>query len=145
MKATRWILLCFALLGLGGWRYLRQPWSPTQDLPKVQYTAVEVANTSGAGLATELRTWKGVTATTYNDNSGLLVVAHTNALPETQLLNQLSQKTSKPLAAKVFKIEGPQCPVPFGLIHQLPSYLLAFGLVTGFLWLLMTLKNARTL
>lgn len=143
MRIFRISLAAFALLCLAGWLWLRQPYSPTQDLPAVSYTAFEVMvpnDTAGSSLARAAHSWKGVTASTYNPTSGLLVVSHTAAISEKTLQSQLQILTPKPITKKVFPEPiGPKCPVPKEALAALPGWFLGAGIVLGLGFVLLTL------
>ncbi len=143
MRFFRISLAVFALLCLAGWLWLRQPYSPTQDLPPVSFTAFEVIvpnETAGDALARAAHSWKGVTASTYNPASGLLVVSHTAAISEKTLQSQLQILTPKPVSKKVFpEPSGPKCPVPQEALAALPGWFLGAGIALGLGFLLLTL------
>lgn len=134
MKMLHFRLAIVSLIALTGWIVLRRPSSPSDDLQPVSYTAlVSHAPTAVAGdaLANAVREWQGVTAVTYNAQSGLLVVAHTNRLSSDDLKRRLSPLTSATPEIKVFEPQGPQCPVPFEFIGMIPKMLLGLFLISA--------------
>ena len=140
MKKIQVLLLVLAIVCLSAWIGLRKPYSPSDDLPLVTYTAFDVKGISvaaGEALAQRTRNWSGITATTFNPASGLLVLSYTNAFTENSLLAKLQANTDTPISKKVFeKPAGPACPVPMSLIAAFPGYLFWAGLLfTGSLLL----------
>ncbi len=135
MRLFQYSLAVFALLSLAGWLWLRQPYSPTQDLPAVSYTAFEVfapTDQAGFALAQAARNWQGITASTYAPASGLLVVSHTTELSEQDLQGRLQILCSKPISKKNFpELAGPKCPVPQAALAALPNWFLGIGIVLG--------------
>ncbi|AEE54065.1 hypothetical protein Halhy_6245 [Haliscomenobacter hydrossis DSM 1100] len=133
MRKIQVLLLVLAVVCLAAWIGLRKPYSPSDDLPLVTYTAFDVKGIStaeGETLAQRTRQWPGITATTFNPASGLLVLSYTNALTENALLAKLQANTSTPINKKVFeKPAGPACPVPMSLIAAFPGYLFWAGLL----------------
>jgi hypothetical protein len=144
MRVVRITLAASALLFLSGWLWLRPPYSPTQTIPPVSYTAFEVqvgTEQAGVALAQAARGWKGVTASTFNPSSGLLVLSHTEEASVRDLQGRLQILSSAPVSKKVFpEPAGAKCPVPQATIAALPFWLLGLGLTTGLgfilLWVL---------
>lgn len=150
MRIIRFSIALIALSCLAGWFWLRKPYSPTQELQAVSYTAFNVVvpdSTAGLSLAQAARGWEGVTASTFNPKSSLLVVSHTQALPERELLGKLQILSSKPVSKKLFpEPVGPKCPVPQAALASLPNWLLGSGIVLGlgFIWLSFLRKHPKT-
>jgi len=147
MKFLRVLLACLSLVCLAAWLWLRQPYSPTQELPPVLITAFEVAAPSpaeGEALSALAQTWRGVTAASYNPASQLLVLTHEEAMAPTDLLTQLQAQTAVAVSQKIFPAPlGPKCPVPQAALTALPGYLLAGGLGATFLFALSFLGVRR--
>jgi hypothetical protein len=148
MPALRISLALFAFLLLAGWMWLRKPWSPTDDLPAVTYTAFQVTvpdAEAGKALALAARGWQGVTAGIYNPSSSLLVLSHTDALSVQDLQSRLNILAAAPVSQKTFAVPaGPQCPVPASALAALPQYLLVAGLVLALCSVALTLSRRRT-
>lgn len=140
MQIARIALGLIALVCLGGWLWLRKPYSPTDELPAVAYTAFEVEvpdSTAGIWLAKAARGWQGVTASTYNPSSGLLVLSHLESISVQELQSQLQILSSRRVSKKVFpEPSGAKCPVPQAALAALPSWLLGLGLLFGLGFLL---------
>ncbi len=136
MKAIRVVTSLAAFLCLAGWLWLRQPYSPVQDLPPVTITAFNVRCDSpegGLALAEAARGWAGVTASTYNSGSGLLVLTHSTTLDKKELQRRLQILIPKRVSIKTFSgTAGPRCPVPLAALSALPDWLLG-GCITAFL------------
>jgi hypothetical protein len=151
MRIFRFSIALIALSCLAGWLWLRKPYSPTDELPAVAYTAfnVEVPDSvAGLSLAKAARGWKGVTASTFNPASGLLVVSHTAKTSERDLMGRLQILSSKPVSKKIFpEPVGAKCPVPQAALAALPNWLLGAGIVLGlgFVALSITRKKPGTL
>lgn len=147
MKKIHWFFAVLSVAGFWGWVALRRPASPSDALPAVQYTALipHLANpAAGQDLATVARSWSGVTASTFNDQSGLLVLAHTQAVDKNALLERVGKYTQTPAELKVFEASaGPQCPVPFELIQQIPAILLGLSLFSTAVFLLLSYLPGR--
>lgn len=147
MTALRFSLFTLALLGFAGWLWLRQPYSPSQDLAPVQYAAFQIhAPTPEAGLslAEAAREWPGVRASTYNSDSDLLVTLFTPETTEATLMRNLQALASQPIEKKVFETSNsPKCPVPQEALAALPAVFLGFGTVAGLLFLWMTAQARR--
>ena len=128
MKRLRVISAILALICLTGWLALRTPYSPSQDLPEVAYSAFdfqEGSSAQGEALAGQVRAWPMVTAAAYNPASGILAVAHERKLTDDQLIADLNAAAGFRVEKKAFQIpSGPTCPVPMGVILALPSWLL---------------------
>ena len=104
------------------------------DLPPIQFTSLQLhfkQQGAGKALAAQVRQWPEVSAASFNDVSGLLVVVHTHALPQTELIQRVAAKAQQKASIKVFEASGPQCPVPAEFLYRLPGYLLWFGIATG--------------
>lgn len=133
MRFSQISLGIVALFCLAGWLWLRKPYSPTQDLPAVSYTAFTVEtpdSVAGQALAQAARGWNGVTASTYNHTSGLLVLSHTAVLSETDLQGRIQILSSGAVSKKVFpEPTGAKCPVPQEALAALPYWLLGIGIV----------------
>ena len=142
MRFFRFSLAAVALLCLSAWLWLRKPYSPTDDLPAVSYTAFNVTvpdSVAGFALAQAARGWTGVTASTFNTGSGLLVLSYTKEATEEDLLSHLQLLTSKPVSKKVFpEPTGRKCPVPQAAIAAIPTWLLGTGVLTGLGFILLT-------
>ena len=126
---------------LTAWFWLRQPYSPTQELLPVAITAFTTRAPSpeaGKALADAAAGWAGVTAATYNASSDLLVLVHQASVDAEDLNGRLQSLASQRIERKVFAEQaGPQCPVPQAMLARLPDWLLGAGLLAaaGFLWL----------
>lgn len=135
MRSLRFVLALFSFLCLAGWLWLRKPYSPTDDLPTVTYTAFQVnvpTAEAGRALAQAARGWEGVTASTYNPASGLVVLSHTESLSEQDLQSRLNILAAAPVSKKTFPVSaGPQCPVPASALAALPQWMLGAGLALG--------------
>ena len=147
MLFTRFSFALIALICLTGWIWLRKPYSPTQELPAVVYTAynVEVPDTiAGIALARAARGWQGVTASTYNPGSSLLVLSHTTNISAQALLARIQILSPNPVSIKVFpEPVGPKCPVPQAALAALPNWLLGMGLGFGLLFVWLFLKHKK--
>ncbi|MCC6460881.1 MAG: hypothetical protein IT260_10455 [Saprospiraceae bacterium] len=137
MRAFRIPLSILAVLALGAWYWLRVPWSPTQTLAPVSLVAfrLQAANPeAGLALAAAAREWPGVTATTYNPSSDLLALSFTAATSEPDLQRRMETLLPRPVVKARFPAAtGPQCPIPHGLLAQIPDVLLWTGLLAGLL------------
>lgn len=126
----------FSTLCLVTWLYLRPAYSPTQSLDPVAYTAFSISpptEVAGYALAQAVRGWQGVTASTYNHQSGLLVICHTEKAPEASLLDRLQILSATKVSKKVFpEPVGPKCPVPQAAFAALPTGFLLLGMA-GFM------------
>lgn len=131
MRKIHLLLLVLAMVCLGAWMGMRKPYSPSDDLPLVTYQAFDVAGISdeaGEALAQKVRQWAGITATTFNPDSDLLVLSYTEQQSEAALLSKLQASTSVAVSKKTFeKPAGPECPVPMDLIVAFPTYLFWAG------------------
>lgn len=137
MRIWRSLILLFFGAALAGWWHFRRPASPTDDLPPVTYHALELAQTPtlpASEMLRQLETWAGITAVAYSAPERLLSLSITRDLPLDKLIERLQHLTGTAVAPKVFSAQGPQCPVPAGLIQQLPFYCLLTA--SGFLLLL---------
>lgn len=114
---------------------VRQPYSPTQNLPKITLTAFDFAppaDAAGEKLAHEASRISGVTAAAFNPNSKILSLSYTNATSEPALQKQLSDLAGQPLQKTVFpKSDAPECPVPAGLVAAFPQILLGLSALGG--------------
>lgn len=132
MRKIDLFLLVLAVLCLSSWMGMRKPYSPSDDLPMVTYQAFDVAGISdeaGEALAQKVREWSGITATTFNPDSDLLVLSYTNEHSEANLLTKIQANTSVTVSKKTFeKPTGPECPVPMSLIVAFPTYLFWAGI-----------------
>lgn len=148
MRLFRFSIAVFALGCLAGWLQLRKPYSPTEALPAVSYTAfnVEVPDSvAGLALAQAARGWEGVTASVYNPNSGLLVISHTQEISERDLLGHLQILSSKPVSKKVFpEPVGAKCPVPQAALSALPNWLLGAGLSLGLCFVVLSIFQKKS-
>jgi len=135
MRVLKIFLAGVSLCGLLGWAWLRKPYSPTDDLEPVSYTAFEVSVPNveaGFCLAEAVGQWPGVTATAYNPNSGLLAVSHTAIATEQWLMVKLALHTGSPVHKREFvEASGPQCPVPHEFLAYLPQASLVMGLFSA--------------
>lgn len=133
MRKIHLLLLVLATVCLGAWMGMRKPYSPSDDLPLVTYQAFDVAGISdeaGEALAQRARQWPGITATTFNPNSDLLVLSYTEEQSEATLLSKLQASTRIAVSKKTFeKPAGPECPVPMSLIVAFPTYLFWAGVL----------------
>lgn len=131
MRKIHLLLLVLAVVCLGAWMGLRKPYSPSDDLPLVTYQAFNVADISdeaGEALAQNVREWPGITATTFNPSSDLLVLSYTEEYTEAALLAKIQGISSVAVSKKTFeKPAGPECPVPMSLIVAFPTYLFWTG------------------
>lgn len=131
MRKIHLLLLVLSMVCLGAWMGMRKPYSPSDDLPLVTYQAFDVAGISdeaGETLAQKVRQWTGITATTFNPDSDLLVLSYTEEQSEAALLSKLQATTSVAVSKKIFeKPAGPECPVPMSLIVAFPTYLFWAG------------------
>lgn len=131
MRKIHLLLLVLATVCLGSWMGMRKPYSPSDDLPLVTYQAFDVAGISdkdGEALAQKIREWSGITATTFNPGSDLLVLSYTTEHSEATLLPKIQAYTSVVVSKKTFeKPAGPECPVPMSLILAFPTYLFWAG------------------
>lgn len=131
MRKIHLLLLVLTMVCLGAWVGMRKPYSPSDDLPLVTYQAFDVAGISdeaGEALAQKVRQWPGITATTFNPISDLLVLSYTEEQSEAALLSKLQANSSVALSKKTFeKPAGPACPVPMSLIVAFPTYLFWAG------------------
>lgn len=131
MRKIHLLLLVLAVVCLGTWMGMRKPYSPSDDLPLVTYQAFDVAGISdkaGEALAQKVHEWPGITATTFNPSSDLLVLSYTEEHTEAALLSKIQANTSVAVSKKVFeKPAGPACPVPMSLIVAFPTYLFWAG------------------
>lgn len=132
MRKIDLFLLVLAVVCLSSWMGMRKPYSPSDDLPLVTYQAFDVAGINdedGEALAQKVRQWSGITATTFNPDSDLLVLSYTEAHTEAALLSKIQANTSTTVSKKVFeKPAGPACPVPMSLIVAFPTYLFWAGI-----------------
>lgn len=144
-NSTRLSLLLLSLACFWGWLTLRQPYSPTDDLEQVCYTAFTVhapGPEAGLALARAAREWPGVRATTYNASSDLLVAIHTDETSPDLLREKLQELSSRPLSPKTFSAPaGPGCPVPHETLAALPGIFLGLGI--GFICLLGAIEWRR--
>lgn len=144
MKLFRIALAALTALGFGAWFWLRQPYSPTQDLPAISLTAFNLASSDpelGQWLALQARTWPGVTASTYNPVSQLIVLAHTETQEISDLQQQLQAFSSVQVSQKIFpEPSGPKCPVPQSALATVPTLCLAVASMAA---LLLTLTFMR--
>ena len=144
MRTVQIFTASLSLLCLAGWLWLRKPYSPTDDLPPVAYTAFEIdppTIEAGIALAKAARGWQGVTATVFDSVSRLLVVSHELVLPVSALESRLTILTNKSIQQKKFpEPVGAQCPVPSVMIAAIPGILAMTGVLAGiaflclFLW-----------
>lgn len=140
MDIFRFSLAGISLLTLAAWYWFRQPYSPSQELAPVSFAAfrVDVASPEGGtALARAVREWPGITAATYNPDSGLLAVGFRAQTTESDIQGRIAIL----LPGAVHKMEfppatGPQCPVPLALLTKIPGILLLTGVSSGLLWLL---------
>lgn len=141
MKLLHWIIGGLAILCLAGWLGMRTPYSPSQDLPLVAYTAFDfqdIEQSKSEALLQDARNWDGITAATYNPDSRIMVLSHEERIPAQDLLTRLSKEAGAPIAIKVFpEPAGPKCPVPHGeIMAAFPTWLfyggVAFSLLFGF-------------
>lgn len=148
MRFLRFSIAVFALVCLAGWFLLRQPYSPTQELQAVSYTAFNVVvpdSIAGFSLAQAARGWEGVTASTFNPASGLLVVSHTAKITERDLLGHLQILSSKPVSKKNFpEPVGAKCPVPQAALANLPNWLLGTGIIMGLSFVLLSIAQKKS-
>lgn len=132
MKKIHLLLFVLAVVCLGSWMGMRKPYSPSDDLPLVTYQAFDVAgigDEDGESLAQKIREWSGITATTFNPSSDLLVLSYTDKYSEATLLAKIQANTSIAVSKKTFETPaGPQCPVPMSLIAAFPTYLFWAGI-----------------
>ena len=150
MKLLRFLLAVISVAGLAGWLWLREPDSPSDALPEIIITAF-VAHAllpeAGYALANTARSWEGVTATTYNPASDLLVITHWTAIEPVVLQSNLQKLTSRPLERKIFpEPAGPKCPVPQETLAALPVWFLGAGIIALvlFFWLTALAWGSRT-
>lgn len=141
MRVLRISLLLISCACLAGWWILHRPYSPSQDLPLVSLTAFEVNVPSveaGNALARAARLWNGVTAASYNAQSGLVAVSHTQQLTINELQGRLQVLLPHPVSQKIFpEPTGPKCPVPMAAVEALPLGLLLLGMGSGLTALLL--------
>lgn len=139
MRTVQIFTASLSLLCLAGWLWQRKPYSPTDELPPVAYSAFELnppTVAAGVALATAARGWEGVTATVFDSVSRLLVISHELVLPVSDLESRLSILTSQTIVQKKFPAPvGPQCPVPSGLLAVIPAVLAGVGGLSGMLFL----------
>lgn len=147
MKSVRYIVATCSVLCLAGWGWLHKPYSPTDDLPNVAYSAYEVATPSeeaGNALANAVMTWNGVTASTFNQQSGLIVVSHYLTLDAETIRRQIQNLSSCPVTLKEFpELPGPKCPVPARALIMLPGWLLSGAIGFGICFLLISFFDKR--
>lgn len=140
MRFFRAFLALMSLACLAGWFSLRKPYSPSQDLLPVTITAFTANAPSleaGQSLADAARGRQGVTASTYNPTSDLLVLTHWTSVKENELQSQLQILAGQRIEKKVFpELAGAKCPVPQEALAALPSWLLGLGLLSAFAFLL---------
>lgn len=146
MKSARFFSLLIAALCFAGWYSLYTPPSPTQDLPPVLYTAFQTRApdvSAGQALAAAARTWGGITAATYNHNSNLLVLAHHQSKPVSEIQSQLSELSGTSMPVKDFSKTpaGPGCPIPHEYLAALPGGLLAVGIMGLLVGLVLMFKR----
>lgn len=139
MKILRVFLAVSALFCLGGWVWLHKPYSPSDDLPGVLYTAYELENPAGGNeLAGTARAWKGITAVSFNPISSLIVLSHHADIPVENLRERLQSNTSGRVQLKIFpEYAGPKCPVPQEALAALPVFLLKTGIAASLAFLLL--------
>jgi hypothetical protein len=135
MKQLRISITFVAIACIAAWGYLRRPYSPTEDLPTVAYSCFQISDPAeGTKLAEEARRWPDLTAVSFNENSGLLVVSRLETTPEPDIQKRLQAQSKALIVPKFFpEPEGPKCPVPFKTLAELPGYLLKTGLATAFM------------
>lgn len=141
MRFSRYFLAGLSVLCLSVGLSLQPPYSPTQELPPVAYTAFEVSapsESAGKALAQAALGWPGVTAGSYNSGSGLLVISHTKQASVSTLQQQLHLLSGKPVNIKTFPEQmGPKCPVPLAALAAVPRCLIAIGVALGLTVLLL--------
>ncbi len=106
MRKIHLLLLVLATACLGSWMGMRKPYSPSDDLPLVTYQAFDVAGISdedGEALAQKVREWSGITATTFNPDSDLLVLSYTKEHSEATLLPKIQAYASLAVRKKLGK------------------------------------------
>lgn len=140
MQFFRAFLALASLACIAGWLWLRKPYSPSQDLPLVAITAF-TANAptpeAGQSLADATKGWHGVTASTYNPASDLLVLTHWTSVKEEDLQSRLQTLASQRIERKIFpEPAGAKCPVPQEALAALPGWLLGLGLLSALAFLL---------
>lgn len=150
MTKIRVLLALLAIAGLYGWWSLRRPASPADTLEAVQYTAITLQPLHpavGLALAQECLKWPGVKTSVFNENSSLLVVAHTSKVAVGTLVRNAANYTGAHAEIKQFEMAaGPQCPVPANLLQLLPLLLLGLGLSSAILFALQIwVSNRRAL
>lgn len=147
MSTLRFSMAALSLLFFAGWYWLHKPYSPTDDLPPVAYTAFEIhppSDKAGELLADAARSWKGVTACTFNATSRLLVLSHETTLTEKELQGRLAILSSKTVSKKTFpEPTGPKCPVPQDAIAAIPGWLLGGAVISALGFLLTFLRKRK--
>lgn len=148
MKIVRYIIASLSILCFAGWLWMRKPYSPTDDLPHVAYTAYEVSTpneAAGNALAESAMTWNGVTASTFNPQSRLIVISHYLTLDEETIRRQLQVLSSRPVSIRDFPEQpGPRCPVPARALIMLPGWLLSAAIGSGCCLLLITFLGRKS-
>ncbi len=134
MLFFRVLLASCTLLTLTGWFWLHRPYSPSQSLPPVSFVAFQLHTASpgaGASLAEAVRTWPGITASSYSPTSDLLAVGFTAASSALEIQQRIEALVPYRVAQKTFtRPVGPQCPVPRALTAKIPPFLLSTALVS---------------
>lgn len=147
MRVLRNSLAVVAILCLAGWVWLHKPYSPTQELVPVVYTAFEVDvpnEEAGLALAKAARGWEGVQASTYNPASGLLVISHATNMTEQAVQTRLQTLVPTLVTKKIFpEPAGAKCPVPQEALAALPNWLLGAGIVLSVCFVLLCSQVAR--
>lgn len=140
MRKYRNIFWLFAFVFLAAWAFLRPSYSPTQALSPVTFSAFQlkaVTPQAGQSVAEAAREWPGVTATAYNPKSDILAVSYTAATSEADIRSRIEGLLPYRIVKANFAIPaGPQCPVPAGLIRQIPLICLLAGAACGLCGLL---------
>jgi hypothetical protein len=146
MQFFRAFLALVSLACFAGWLSLRKPYSPSQDLPPVTITAFSAnapSSEAGQSLADAARGWQGVTASTYNPASDLLVLTHWTSVKEVDLQSGLQTLARQRIERKVFpEPAGAKCPVPQEALAALPGWLLGLGLLSALAFLLSSATGA---
>lgn len=143
----RFTFLLLSLLLFIAWWLNRRPVSPTDSLPAVAYAAFSVdipTSRAGQSLAQAARQWPGVTASTFNEISGLIVLIHTTDTDAGALRNRLEELAAGPVLPKQFApAKGPQCPVPHDMLKWIASLYLGGAVLFAALFVFFTRMTYR--
>ncbi len=147
MRKLPFFLVLTSLLCFAGWLRVATPYSPSQDLPLISITAFEIHApnvVAGQALAQAARSWTGVTAATYNANSGLLVLSHTLDQSASSLKSRIDILNPHPVSIKVFpEPAGAKCPVPASALAVLPGILLGCSAVSLLIAIMLFISHAK--